>query len=205
MDKRNMAPGRARISPSRRRVPALGLCRSASALPGLTRNLREAPSPQTGTARWTHPPVTHSKQTTVIQAARNFIPTPSTLGSLGSQPSSASLRASAVDSLLPRIPCNTLRQPHELPFLIDTAAIRIRLNSPQINNLNFSNRHKLRPSESYFLPETSESSSRTGRAEFQLRRKSPRASAIQCAALPAASIQALHESPITSHESRGSY
>ncbi len=43
------------------------------------RNGRTKPSTQTGTPRWTHHPVTHSKQTTGVEPARNSIPTPSTL------------------------------------------------------------------------------------------------------------------------------
>ncbi len=41
------------------------------------------PSTQTGTPRWTHHPVTYSKQTTGVEPARNFIPAPSTLDSFG--------------------------------------------------------------------------------------------------------------------------
>jgi hypothetical protein len=34
---------------------------------------------QPGTACWTHPHLTHSKQRTGVEPARNFIPTPSTI------------------------------------------------------------------------------------------------------------------------------
>jgi hypothetical protein len=47
-------------------------------VPAFRPTLDHDPSTQPGTPRWTHHPVTRSKQSVGVEAARNFIPTPST-------------------------------------------------------------------------------------------------------------------------------
>jgi hypothetical protein len=50
-------------------------CAPISPAGGFERQLCHDPSTQPGTPRWTHHPVTHSKQSVGVEAARNFIPT----------------------------------------------------------------------------------------------------------------------------------